>query len=98
MEEVVKNYTPKDRQQEQQQQQPQQQQQQQPANLFALLPFHPEENNKPDDGISLRPNAKIPFIPGGITYQLKRALKKAGCNTFVTTGQKIQNVLCSRNN
>ena len=50
-----------------------------------------------DDGVQLRPNAKIPFIPGGITYKLKRALKKAGCNAFVTAGQKLSSILCSKN-
>ena len=54
-------------------------------------------NNNNEDNIQLRPNAKIPFIPGGVTYKLKRALKKAGCNTYITAGQKLQNVLCSKN-
>ena len=54
-----------------------------------------EEMN--NDGIQLRPNAKIPFIPGGITYKLKRALKKAGCNAFVTAGQKLSSILCGKN-
>ena len=53
--------------------------------------------SKNDDGIRLRPNATIPFIPGGITYKLKRALNKAGCNVFITAGQKLQNILCSKN-
>ena len=35
--------------------------------------------------------------PGGITYRLKRALQKAGCNAFVKAGQKLQSALCSRN-
>ena len=54
-------------------------------------------NNSNDDGVQLRPNAVIPFIPGGVTYQLKRALNKAGCNTFITSGMKLQNVLCAKN-
>ena len=54
-------------------------------------------NNNPDDGVKLRPNAKIPFIPGGVSYKLKRALNKAGCNAFITAGQKLQNILCASN-
>ena len=50
-----------------------------------------------NDDIQLRPNAKIPFIPGGVTYKLKRALKKAGCNAFVTAGQKLSSILCAKN-
>ena len=49
------------------------------------------------DDIQLRPNARIPFIPGGITYKLKRALKKAGCNAYVTAGQKLSSILCAKN-
>ena len=45
----------------------------------------------------LRPYAKIPFIPGGITYKLKRALNKAGCNAFITAGRSLQSVLCASN-
>ena len=103
----------KHQQQQQKQQHKQQQQKQQQLdqlNLFALLPLHGDMGeqaheisnsinniNNSNDGIQLRPNAKIPFIPGGITYKLKRALNKAGCNAFVTAGNKLQNVLCSRN-
>ena len=54
-------------------------------------------NNRPNDGIELRPNAKIPFIPGGITHQLKRALHKAGCNAHVTAGFNLQSILCGPN-
>ena len=50
-----------------------------------------------DNGIQLKPNAKILFIPGGITYKLKRALKKVGCNMFVTAGQKLSSLLCAKN-
>ena len=53
--------------------------------------------NSIDDGIHLRPNAKIPFIPGGVTHKMKRALKKVGCNAYVTAGQKLQNVLGDKN-
>ena len=82
------------------------------TNLFSVLPFHNESNekdnsntnnssnnsnSKSNDGIQLRPNATIPFIPGGVTYQLKRALNKAGCNAFISSGQKLQNILCARN-
>ena len=49
------------------------------------------------DDIQLRPNARIPFIPGGVTHKLKRALKKAGCNAFVTSGQKLSSLLCGKN-
>ena len=99
------------RQQQTTQPPPHQQQELDKLNLFALLPLHGDMGeeahkvlanitditNSSNDGIHLRPNAKIPFIPGGVTYKLKRALKKAGCNAYVTAGQKLQNVLCSKN-
>ena len=107
-EKIANNYkTPEQRKQEQT-----------VTNLFALLPFHNDNeissnssnssnssatnsnsssSSANQDGVSLRPHAKIPFIPGGVTYKLKRALKKAGCNVYITAGQKLQNVLCSRN-
>ena len=50
-----------------------------------------------NDGIELCPNAKIPFIPGGITYKLKRALKNAGCNANITAGRKLSSILCAKN-
>ena len=102
LEKIAKEYRPKE-----------QRHKQVPENLFSILPFHNDnENNggdgsnnnnnnndrKEDDGIELRPNAKIPFIPGGISYKLKRALNKAGCNVYMTAGQKLQNVLCSKRN
>ena len=54
-------------------------------------------NNNEEENIQLRPNAKIPFIPGGVSYKLRRALNRAGCNTHVTAGTKLQNLLCSSN-
>ena len=54
-------------------------------------------NNPTNDEIELRPNAKILFIPGGVSYKLKRALQRAGCNTYITAGRKLQSVLCSKN-
>ena len=54
-------------------------------------------NNNNNDEVQLRPNAKIPFIPGGISYKLKRALNKAGCSAHVTAGQKLQSLLCAPN-
>ena len=88
-----------------------QREKQAPENLFSLLPFHNDSEhssnangnnsssarNNNNDGIELRPNAKIPFVPGGISYRHKRALNKAGCNVFMTAGQKLQNMLCSKN-
>ena len=60
-------------------------------------PSNVNHSNASNDNIELRPFAKIPFIPGGITYQLKRALNKAGCNAHITSGRKLQSILCSRN-
>ena len=54
-------------------------------------------NNNNDDNLQLRPNAKIPFIPGGVSYKLKRALNKAGCNVHMTAGRKLQSILCAKN-
>ena len=31
------------------------------------------------------------------SHQIFRALKKAGCNAFVTAGQKLSNILCAKN-
>jgi hypothetical protein len=62
------------------------------SSLFGVLPFH----EPPEDDVQLRPFACIPFIPS-ISYQLKRALGKAGCKTFFKAGNKLQNILCSKN-
>ena len=39
----------------------------------------------------------IPYIQGGISYKLKRALKKAGVNTLFTAGTKLKHLLCGKN-
>ena len=105
LKEIAASYTPKQHHQQQQQQrqqqhqqqpqqqQPQQQQPQQQYNLFAELPFHLES---PEDDAKLRPYATLPFIPG-VSQPLKRAFRRAGCNLFHKSGQKLQNILCSKN-
>ena len=57
-----------------------------PENLFDVLPF---KNDKPF--------ARIPFIPVGISYRIKRSLTKAGVNTCFTSGSKLKDMLCSKN-
>ena len=54
-------------------------------------------SNSNNDGVELRPNTTIPFIPGGVSYQLKRALNNAGCNVFFKAGRKLQSILCAEN-
>jgi hypothetical protein len=65
-----------------------------PLNLFEVLPFHEPTENGED--INLRPFACIPYVPT-ISYQLKRALGKAGCTTVFRSGTKLQSILCSKN-
>ena len=62
-------------------------------NLFAELPFHPEQIY---DNTRLRPYATLPFIPG-VSQPLKRAFAHAGCRLFHKSGQKLQNILCAKN-
>ena len=64
-----------------------------PENLFDVLPF---KDDKPTDE-EYKPFARIPFIPGGISYRIKRTLTKAGVNTCFTSGTKLKDILCSKN-
>ena len=60
---------------------------------FDVLPF---KNDNPTDE-EYKPFARIPFIPGGISYRIKRSLTKAGVNTCFTSGTKLKDILCSKN-
>jgi len=64
-----------------------------PDNLFDILPFKDTDISDEEK----KPFARIPFIPGGISYKLKRSLKKAGVNTLLTAGTKLKNLLCTKN-
>ena len=64
-----------------------------PKNLFDVLPFK-DECPKDEE---YKPFARIPFIPGGTSYRLKRSLAKAGVNTCFTSGTKLKDILCSKN-
>ena len=64
-----------------------------PENLFDVLPF--KDDNSTDE--EYKPFARIPFIPGGISYCIKRSLTKAGINTSFTSGTKLEDILCSKN-
>ena len=64
-----------------------------PDNLFDVLPFKDQDFQDEE----YKPFARIPFIPGGISYRLKRSLTKAGVNTCFTSGTKLKDILCSKN-
>ena len=64
-----------------------------PDNLFDVLPFKDDQNTDEE----YKPFACIPFIPGGLSYRIKRALTKAGVNTCFKSGTKLSNILCNKN-
>ena len=64
-----------------------------PDNLFDVLPFR-DDNTYNEE---YKPYACIPYIPGGLSYQLKRSLTKAGVNTCFKSGTKLVNILCGKN-
>ena len=64
-----------------------------PDNLFDILPFKDDHSTNEE----YKPFACIPFIPGGLSYRIKRALTKAGVNTVFKSGTKLSNILCNKN-
>ena len=64
-----------------------------PHNLFDILPFKDDHSTNEE----YKPFACIPFIPGGLSCRIKRALTKAGVNTVFKSGTKLANILCNKN-
>ena len=65
-----------------------------PDNLFDILPFRDIDLTDKEE---YQPYCRIPYIPGGIFHEIRRALKDAGVNTCATSGQKLGQVLCGKN-
>ena len=59
-----------------------------PENLFDVFLF--KDDNSTDE--EYKPFARIPFIPGGISYRIKRSLTKAGIDTCFTSGFSLVSV------
>jgi hypothetical protein len=57
---------------------------------------HPNPSQLMKRASNCAPMPASPSSPN-ICHQLKRALEKAGCKTFFKSGNKLKNLLCSRN-
>ena len=65
-----------------------------PDNLFDILPFRGIDLTDPEE---YKPYCRIPYIPGGTFHEIRRTLNEAGINTCATSGQKLGQVLCTKN-
>ena len=64
-----------------------------PDNLFSLLPFHNVDLTEEE----YKPYVCIPYLPGAIYHQIRKACNKAGVNVVAKSGTKLKDILCSSN-